>query len=316
MNTYIVELRDRFTENLVRSAREYLDVGFDLFYSHLASDRTSIQSALGMLATGAELAVKAYIAEKDLGLIFRELPPDARVYLSCPETVPHFFQWRRYEPDIRTDRFPTLNLGECIDCFYIFFPHHKQLLMPHLVSLLRWGFASRHTTLPDIGAFEFERTGYAVLQMLSLLAGEETSRLIYYSLTDRDRQFIDSFDGRRVERVNYALEQAKSDLTSSDDAGVVAIVARDWETHVTPCPVCGYNGYLKGYTEIALGRDDDGVRPTLDFFATTFSCDVCGLQLNDLEELKLAGMGLLYDRANDLGRWFHEHGDFTAWMLE
>jgi hypothetical protein len=258
--------------------------------------------------------LKAFIAEKNLGLIFRNIPPEIRVFLSCPENIPHFFQWRTFELDIRSGVFETLNLDECTSCFYIFFPHIKQLLMPHLRFLSRWGNIIGHNAQLTVESFEFERSGYAVLQVLSLLNESESSSLIYYTLSDSDRQFIESFEARRVERVKLALDQAKSQVYESGDRGPEVIVPRDWDTFVTQCPVCGYNGYLCGYSEVAIGEDEEGPQSSLDFFATTYTCDVCGLKLHDIEEMMLANMAILYDRSEDLDRWFHEHRDFADWF--
>ncbi|MFC1607353.1 hypothetical protein ACFL47_05220 [Candidatus Latescibacterota bacterium] len=316
MNSYIAELKKHITEDIGRTAHEFLDTGTNLYYSHINSESSCGQSALNSLTIGVEFMLKAFFAEKNLGLIFKNIPPDVRMFLSCPESVPHFFEWRRFEPDIRSDKYETLNLEDCLASFYIFYPQIKQLLLPHAKYLLKWGALSGHMVLPELSSFDFQRTGYAVLQILSVLGRETSSQLVYYTVTDRDREFLKSFENEREERVKIVLDQARQKMFSADAEHTTVIVARDWDTFVTQCPVCKYNGYLAGYTEIALGRDDEGPHPSLDFFATTFECDMCGLRLNDIEEMKLANMSILYDRSDDLDRWFHEHNEFSDWMLD
>ena len=124
------------------------------------------------------------------------------------------------------------------------------------------------------------------------------------------------FELKRNERVEMAFEQAqhKSAEITPDHMGTIA--AYSWETFVTHCPVCKINGLLEGYTELAIGEDEDGHYPTLDFFATSFICDECGLTLHDIEELKLVNMSILYDRTGELDKWFKEHETVLNWYLD
>ena len=57
---------------------------------------------------------------------------------------------------------------------------------------------------------------------------------------------------------------------------------------------------------LAVSEDEEGINPSLDFFASGFHCWECGLKLYDSEELRLAGMNTLYDRSGDIDRWFTE----------
>lgn len=78
---------------------------------------------------------------------------------------------------------------------------------------------------------------------------------------------------------------------------------------VFACPICESWGILNGYTEDDLVEDEDGAFPALGFFAEAFNCDECGLSLEDVEELKLAGIDTHYDRSDDIDRWFAEQGN-------
>lgn len=315
MNNYIIELKKKYTEDLGRSSLEFLDTGVDLFHRHLNMESSCMHIAISTLSAGLELALKAFLAEKNLGTIFKDIPAEMRVLLTCPESIPNFFEWRRFDPDIRSDKHETIDLNDCISCFYIFFPHIKQLLMPHINFLLRRKSTSFRNIITQVEIYDLQRTGYAVLQILSLLGGDDSSRLFYYSLNDRDKKFVDTFEKIRIERVKLAIDQANESAYSLNADSAEAVITHGWDSFATRCPVCGYNGYLSGYSEIAIGEDEEGPKPSLDFFPTTFECDVCGLKLNDIEELKLANMGILYDRSEDIERWFHEHGDFSDGYL-
>ena len=316
MNKYINDLKKKYSEDLCMSSLEFLENGIDIFFKYLNSECSSMHIALSSLSTGLELALKAFISEKNLGVIFKDIPPDMRVLLTCPDKIPHFYEWRKFHPDIRSDKYETLNLSECVVSFYIFFPHMKQLLLPHVDLLIERGERSHHNILPPFELFDFQRSCYAALQMLSYLGEDKSSRLVYYTLTDRDKKFINTFERVRIERVKMAIEQANSNAYSMAAEHADAIVAHSWESYVTRCPVCGYNGYLTGYSEMAVGKDEEGPKPSLDFFATTFSCDVCGLKLNDIEELKLANMSILYDRSEDIDQWFHDRKESFDWFNE
>ena len=61
MNSYIEELRIRHSEELAGSAREFLEIGFDLFHRFLESDNTKCLMAMNSLSTGLELTIKAFI---------------------------------------------------------------------------------------------------------------------------------------------------------------------------------------------------------------------------------------------------------------
>ena len=307
MNNYILELKARFVEEQGRSALQYLETGFDLFHRHLHSESFSHQAALGNLAVALELMLKTFIAEKNLGAVFKDIPPSVRVLLSCPERIPAFFTWGRYDLHLRSSTFQTLNLEECISCFYLFFPHLRQLLQPHLEFLSDWRSTSLHTVLPSFSGYDFERSGYAVLQTVMALVEDTTYSYFNYTVTERDKQFLNAFAAKRVERVSIALGKAHSAFQDGEP-GRKEIIPAGWNIYMASCPVCSEKALIEGYTELSRGEDEEGPYPVLDFFAVSGSCVTCGLVLNDMEELKLAGMRSLYDRSEDLDSWFKEHG--------
>jgi hypothetical protein len=52
------------------------------------------------------------------------------------------------------------------------------------------------------------------------------------------------------------------------------------------------------YGDTEQGDDADG--PSSTYLADQFLCEECGLELNDLEELKLAGIEGVHDRSSEL----------------
>ncbi len=315
MNTHALELKRKYVEALGRSAFQYLETGMDLFHRHLHSISATSQVAVGNLATALELMLKCFIADKNLGVVFRDLPPEVRALLSAPERVPDFFKWRSAVVDLGAESYRTLNLKDCIECYYTFLPHMKQPLLPHLAFLAGRAEASLHGALPALSPYELERTGYVVLQTVLSLAGDPAYTCFCYTVTGEDSHFLDGFAARRVERVSLALDRGRL-------AGAAAAAEKawpgfsGWNVLAVPCPACGGASVLEGYTEFSLGSDEDGPVPALDFFAVSLACPRCGLALRDLEELQLAGLGTIIDRSADLDRWFTEHNGFAEWGME
>ena len=275
MDNYVLDIQKKFSEELGRAAHEYLEIGLDMFHNYRRSKCSSEQVAVGNLATAVELMIKSFIASKNFGCIFKGIPPELRVLLSNPESIPQFFEWRNYDIDIHSDKYETLDFNDCIASFYIFFPQLKQIFMPHINFLSRWKNASLKGTLPAFNMYEFERIGFAVLNIVISLINDNSFPYSWYTLTDDDKNFIQDFESKCKERVQLAIIQAKQNMSkiTSDQIGV--IVANNWETLTFACPVCKINGLLKGYTELSIGKDEDGPYPALDFFATSFHCEEC-----------------------------------------
>ncbi len=172
MNTHVLELKRRFVKALGRSALEYLEAGFDLFHRHRRSEVSASQAAFGNLAAALELTLKCMLAEKNPAAVFRVIPPEARAILAAPERVPEFFRWRASPVDLWSPAYDTVSLGECIAGYYVFAPHMKQLLLPHLSHIEVWAEQSRRAALPAFPPYGFERAGYAVLQVAMSLESD------------------------------------------------------------------------------------------------------------------------------------------------
>lgn len=314
MNAHLLELKRKYVEALGRAALQYLECGLDLFHRHHRSESDSGQASAGNLAVALEFILKCFLAEKNLGAVFRDLPPDMRALLSAPERVPEFFRWRGAPVDLTSPSFRTIGLEECIAGYAVFLPHMKQPLLPHLRFTAGIRDTALHTVPPALGPYELERAGYAVLIAVQSLEQDPAYSNIAYTLREEDHRFLERFVLKRAERVSLALEQARFALT--EPAPGRRVEAFGWESMAVACPVCRTEALLRGYTELSVGRDEEGPAPALDFFAISFACPRCGLALHDYDELKLAGMGTLYDRSADMDAWFTEHGAFSEWGME
>jgi hypothetical protein len=286
----------------------------ELLHRHLRSESASSQAAFGNLATALELMLKCTIAEKNLGAVFRDMPPEVRAILSAPDRIPDFFRWQGIPINLGSSTYRTLNLEGCIPCYYVFFPHMKQPLLPYFEFIVRRREAAFDTALSPLETYELERAGYGVLQTVQSLQRDPAFSHFAYTMSDADGVFLERFAVRRAERLAMALEQAKHAL--NEPAPRRKPEAAGWNTYTAYCPVCRSEAYLHGYTELSMGRDEEGLAPALDFFAVSFSCPRCGLNLYDFDELKFAGMATLYDRSGELDAWFAEYGLLPEWEME
>jgi hypothetical protein len=316
MERHILNLKKKFTNELGRTSSEYLQNGLVLFHRYLEADFNSKEAVVNNLTTAIEMYLKCYIADKNLGLIFRNIPMDVKVLFTCPESIPEFFEWRKYNFSFLSTENNTITLKEAITCLYTFFPHMKQMLMPHLDYFNRWANSSAHSILPAFNRFDIERFGFTALRVYTTLCNDESFPYPWYDLTGSDREFLKLFEKNRIERALGAMDNARNKLKDIKSPRTITCDNSSWEKYITKCPVCHSDGILDGYTEVALTEDEEGKSRTLDFFAVSFRCDVCGLVLNDIEELKTAGMNTLFDRTKELEDWFRENEDFSNWYME
>ncbi len=147
------------------------------------------------------------------------------------------------------------------------------------------------------------------LEIAQLLFVNGTGCFRWLKLQGADVNFLKEFQIERIERVRKVIDGAK-EKSRKIPHKYAHISLDDWDNYVISCPICGNDAILDGYTEISGDANEDGdVSPVLDFFANSFRCESCGLQLEDVEKLKLASIDTVYDRNDELDKWFSEMGD-------
>lgn len=306
MSNYFEYIRKQLQHELARSAMGYLRIGLELFHRERSSSFPCIEPSLGNLGVAVELMLKVFVVKKNPLLLFRDLPLELRVMFVCPDKVPADFNWRRYDVDIRSFAYKTIELDELVSTFYVFFPNEKQALHPLFRFLSKCRNVSIHASLPSFQRYELDRTAYLALRILDILNQCETFGYQAYHPTKKDNEFLSSFEEDRTERARKKIEAAKG-KSKTLIVGQVSVSVEGWEAYTTSCPICKADGVLGGYTDIRGEQDEDGqFQPYLDFLADTFQCDECGLVLDDVDELKMAGMEICYDRSSELDSWFRD----------
>jgi hypothetical protein len=232
MKKYVESMTKTYSYEMGRSAVQYLKAGLDLFHKQRQSHYTQPQIALGNLAIAVELMLKTLIAKNNLGLIFKNLPLELKVVLSCPQNIPESFNWRRYDIDLRSYEFKTIDLNECISCFYIFFPDLRQTLQPHLKFLSSVRNMSLHSAFPSFQQYELDRVAFLALQIFKILSDNKVLELFSYLPSDKDSKFLDDFRAERIERVKKAIENAKKksrEISHNGRSSIIHELIYDWD---------------------------------------------------------------------------------------
>lgn len=301
---YLISVRRDLRYGLAQSAGNYLRTGLELFHKHRQDQVFPFEVSVGNLAIAVELMLKAFIAVRNPILLLQNIPAELRVLFTCPDTIPEGFNWRQFDVDLRSSRFETAKLNECIAIFYVFFPRHQQELKPYFDLLSRCRNASVHSSLPFFQRYDLERIAYLALRVYQILdSSRDFGTSARYGLSQHDEDFLSGFGSERVELVAKKIAGAKKQsktlmpktLKSSEEPAKDESKFRS-----TVCPICSSYGVLSGYSEtrseLAKGWDDD-LRLEYDclnvertFYASSFACDQCGLSLDDAEELRLSNV--------------------------
>lgn len=311
MKKKIEEIQKQYASDLSKSALDYLKTGLELFHKRRFSDYLGMQTSLGNISISIELMIKAFLADKNLALIFKGLPLELKVILTCPDSIPENSNWRNYDLNFRFGSYKTLEFDECVSSFYIFKPDVKQSLHSHLRIIAKSRNASVHSIFPNLQKYEIERAAYVALQLLETMKDTTLFKFSFLSLTDADKKFLSEFKEERIERVKKAIEKAKEKAHRLENFESY-ISVDSWEVYITSCPVCGCDALLEGYTEPYADQDgEDSWSAGLDFFADTFRCENCGLSLEDSDEIRLAGIDTHFDRSDETDKYpFDDMGDY------
>lgn len=307
MKDWVLEIQSSYQSQLSEASLDYLTTGLALFHKHRkAADCTNPQAALGNLAISVELMLKAFIASKHITLLFKSLPLEARVLMTCPESLPVDFNWHPFDIDIRSAsaQYKTIELDECISLFFIFFPDLKQSLQSHLRLLSIYRNTSIHLLLPSFHKYELDRVAYVALRVYDTLEAAKGLRF-HYVHSEEDKGFLTTFQEERVERVNREIKSAKDrSKRLTGRKSHILLTEVDWESFVISCPVCGNDAFLDGDTELKY-RSPDG-EEILEFLPSSFCCNECGLTLDDFDELQLAGIPTRFDRSDEMDEYVRE----------
>lgn len=266
------------------------------------------QAAIGNLAIATELLLKAFIAKQDLSLLFKGLPMELRCALASPDTMPESFRPLPYEIDLKSSAYKSLELDEAIAAFCVFFPDFKKRLGAHLRFLARHRNTCVHAVHPDCRDYEVERTAFLFLTLVKYIESKDAELVRHRNWGEKEKNeaFLADFDEARLNRVHEKVEHAREKAKMLLDK--VSLEPEEWDWYPLECPVCGSDGIVTGETQAEPVYDEDGIGGfDLTFIAETFECEQCGLQLEDYDEMQIAGVNPDdIDRSDESDRWEEE----------
>lgn len=234
---------------------------------------------------------------------------ELRCALAAPETMPKSFRALPYEIDLKSSAYKSLELDETIAMFCIFFPEFKKRLGSHLRFLARHRNTCVHAVHPDCREYEVERTAFLFLTLVKHIEAEDADLVRYYNWEDGEKNeaFLARFDEVRLNHVHKKVEAAREKAKTLSEK--VSLESEEWNWYPIVCPVCGSDGIAYGETQAEPDYDEDGIGGfDLSFIAETFECEQCGLQLEDYDEMQIAGVDTDHiDRSEELDQWHQDN---------
>ncbi len=162
---------------------------------------------------------------------------------------------------------------------------------------------SVHASVPDFQRYELDQVAYFSTRLFSKLSEIKVFKYFTFIIETKTESFLKFYVDEKVKKVKTVLDKAR-EIVKKGKLSDSSYYSEDWESMSTQCPICDNPALYFGETEES--SDEDGIQ--LTFQCESFSCDACGLVLEDYEELELAGMETTLDRENDVEQWVSEHG--------
>ena len=296
-------IQKEITKSLVRAAAGYARAGLVLTH-HASGLSRNPQVAIGNLGIATELLLKALISKRSLLLLFKGLPLDLHCALAAPDAMPASFRTAPFEMELRTSAYKSLGLDEAIATFSVFSPDFKKRFGSHLRFLSRHRNICVHAVHPDFRDYEVDRTAFLFLSLVEFLRKEEPDlvKTIFLGEDDKNKEFLAKFDEERLIRVHKKIEAAGEEAKKITMK--LSIDVEEWDWYPIECPVCGSDGVLVGETTSEPDYDHDGLCGfVLSFTGETFECEQCGLNLDDYEEILIAGINPDVDRSDESDQW-------------
>ncbi|MBN1969883.1 MAG: hypothetical protein JW870_10990 [Candidatus Delongbacteria bacterium] len=304
MNIYQIENR------LAEASKGYFDIGISQFHKVRNINWTSFQPSLGNLCISIELMLKTLIAKNCLRYLYTNLPLELEIKLTYGKEK-NLAITRNEEIGLASFTFNTSEIDRCISIFYTLYPEKKQEFKPYfnLFSFIR--NISVHGAFPGFQKYDLERIAFLAIKLSEILKNENFMIFKYFDTKAENENFLKSLDNERIKRVKEVIKEATEKAKGIDYSS--CIDTDDWESYVISCPICGCDGILTGSTELNFHKDKrETSEEWLQFYADSFKCNECKLELLDSKELQLAGMEISYEIDNKLEKWYREKYNINA----
>lgn len=276
---------DPLATDLHVAGRGYLRLGLDHMHKHAWAQGSWIQPALANMAIGVELMCKSFFAWENPLLIFDRVRPDIAWAVHRPGFGLHDVPYERIHTLMEAGGSRTISLAGCIDLLQARHPERIAELGEWGHRLASWRAVCVHFVLPDVETRAVQRVAFAALSLAAFLSERRDSLLLRFSPSEADSQFLADFRKDKARDLDARIEDAKKKVKDMTGRVMIGLSADD-TTELT-CEVCGNDGIAFGETSVEEGYQM--------LFLSEFTCDECGLQLYDAEEMQQCGFETVHE---------------------
>lgn len=300
LKQHIGQVEEEIADALGNAAKEYFDLGLRLYKDRKKYPYHGFQAILGNFSISVELLLKCIVARKVFPKLYEGLSNEAQAILISPEAMPKGTLPNHFLGDLRSFTQKTIDLSQAISYFYLFYPDLRQEFGSHLKLLASIRNASVHGAVPSFQLYHLERVAYVACKLFLLAKKDKLFRWYFMPNEEFAGEVVSKFDDQRVQKVHKAIAQAQKKSKTIDILHSFTILGGDeWDIRTERCPVCQNDGFIYGYAE----EDVVDSEVTLWYFKNEFGCDECGLRLDDVSELELAGIEITEDITSELDKW-------------
>lgn len=267
----------------------YLRLGLDHMHKHSWAQGSWIQPALANMAIGVELMCKSFLASENPLLIFDRVRPEIAWAVHRPGFGLRDVPYERIHTMMDAGGSRTIGLSECIDFLQARFPDCVAELGEWGRRLAGWRAVCVHFVLPDVETRAVQRVAYAALSVAAFLSERRDDVLLRFTPSEADRQFLARFSREKAQDLDNRIKAAKKRVKDMTGKVMIVGLSADDATELT-CKVCGNDGIAFGERSVVEGHEM--------LFLSEFSCDECGLQLYDAEEMQQCG----FETVHEIGR--------------
>ncbi len=244
--------------------------------------------------------LKAFVARNCFRKLYAALPNELDIFLLQTDDAPASISLRPFEDALRSFELKTIDLGQAISIYEIYFPEQKAELHSYFGFLATTRNISVHAALPDFQRFDLARVSYLAIKLMKHLTGLEILSEPA-DLTVKTAAILAGFDLERVDRVTKLIEAARAKAKKlRGKRQAIFNDPADFDSLVLPCPICETDVITSGYTEESGTSEEDAA---LTYTVTAFECEHCELQISDARDLRLVGMIEARDRSDHWDYW-------------
>jgi len=305
----INQLKSEISSQLRSSAISYLKMAKEHFHRTSSKNWYDFQGIIGAFCISIELILKSTIAHFSLRDLYVDLPKEAKLYLSNFEIVPDAKSFNKYKLDLKLFHYKTMEFDACVGCFYVIYPELKQFYRPYFKYITKIRNLSVHAALPNFQRYDLLRIAFVAIKLFKELKEKELIPRYNIIEHEKDEKFLSEYNDDQIKHVQKKIEQARANVKSMDYYWTMRLSTDvHWDYFQYDCPICDSEADLYGTTDLEVGEEYDGQADMyLQFFADGFECTECGLVLEDVNELQLAGIEIVHERDSDLEKWLKEH---------